>query len=735
MHRDVQHASAEEGTEKRKEKLSPRQLQKIAHRMQKIPRRAVRQVALGVSSSLMLTTDGCTYFWGIMGNSRRQHPSEVIQLKGLEVISVAVVYGLTVPPPSGTATLNLQDQDHFCCVTTQPHRNLWTWGNNDCGQCGRMGGKHLETPRPVMSDGREHVASVTCGFKFTVVCMGSNKIYSFGSNNLGQLGLGTMVHERNRMEETRTVFQSHSGNQKSPILLEQLEAGLIGGSHEEHGGSAFGKKCFQERIDETWAAVEANLGGGEDGKHFFRLERIVAAGLDHCAMWTNATEFSRNSSKLYRERMEDEMSMEIIETMITDRELELELLLPPKLGVDKNELLQAAAAEGESEAGGIDAVGSRALEQALKRPSRDEILKSLTNKTEIPPEVENDPVISNCVETLSELREILHSSRGKLRLLEHASSHTSRQVEDLAARISDRGSNINILQQFVEDVARIAYANKSKAWNKADSKRIMSKVWATSQDSSQIVHENRKIFALAEEEYDRLVHQAVLSRRQKIAQETVCMRLKDEILTLNKLAESRCKFLMGEGSHRTGGSGIFKTIHTLESALKTMDEAGISHLLRQQYSNIPDTDDRFTSSSNDRGDTSGAKDRPSPGGANITAYPKMTGHSSHGETHHPVNQNGVAADRSSMTAPRSLKSFERAFRENGRRVADVVRNLSDCVQVSRQRMETTHRREAHASQRTISDLLTLGESILDDTAHVEAEIRTLYRSLLSESCQ
>jgi alpha-tubulin suppressor-like RCC1 family protein len=69
---------------------------------------------------------------------------------------------------------------------------LWGWGDNSCGQLALPATAEM-APAPVRIAGLPHVMTVACGFRFTAVVADTHmrKLFTFGCNRFGQLGLNT----------------------------------------------------------------------------------------------------------------------------------------------------------------------------------------------------------------------------------------------------------------------------------------------------------------------------------------------------------------------------------------------------------------------------------------------------------------------------------------------------------------------------------------------------------------
>ena len=71
--------------------------------------------------------------------------------------------------------------------------DVYSFGKNNYGQLGIESCDAQRQPVRIFSDplSREHVLRVSCGYFHTVAVSDDGKVYTFGRNDYGQLGLGT----------------------------------------------------------------------------------------------------------------------------------------------------------------------------------------------------------------------------------------------------------------------------------------------------------------------------------------------------------------------------------------------------------------------------------------------------------------------------------------------------------------------------------------------------------------
>ena len=125
--------------------------------------------------------------------------------------------------------------DHFAALTVETKNNLYTWGDNKSGQLGHGDKKNKKTPRKIISwkkrkegtrdygetlsqyvtdDVSEiRIVHVACAYKFTIAVSDNNRMFGWGKNKNGQLGLSAAVKRDDQMlrgpesAKRRAVFQ------------------------------------------------------------------------------------------------------------------------------------------------------------------------------------------------------------------------------------------------------------------------------------------------------------------------------------------------------------------------------------------------------------------------------------------------------------------------------------------------------------------------------------------------
>ncbi|CAH0475830.1 unnamed protein product [Peronospora belbahrii] len=143
----------------------------------------VLAVACGQHYTIASLKDG-----GVVAFGRNDHG----QL-GLNGTSEPVLYPTRLAPPLDRAVVpQLSCGYHHTAIVTEDGA-VYTFGRNDYGQLGLGHKLHMARPTIVKSLSRMRINQVTCGCYHTLALSDDGKVFPFGRNNHGQLGLETLV--------------------------------------------------------------------------------------------------------------------------------------------------------------------------------------------------------------------------------------------------------------------------------------------------------------------------------------------------------------------------------------------------------------------------------------------------------------------------------------------------------------------------------------------------------------
>jgi len=166
--------------------LAPKQVESLCYK---------RVVGFAYGSGphvLAFTENGDLYSWGHNGYCQLGNGSTnqgltpaIIQnsLLGRKVVQVAC------------------GSHHSLCLTSDG--DIFSWGQNNCGQIGSGTTTNQSTPRKVSASfGGRKVIGITCGQTSSMAVLENGEVYGWGYNGNGQLGLGNNINQLNPQRVT-----------------------------------------------------------------------------------------------------------------------------------------------------------------------------------------------------------------------------------------------------------------------------------------------------------------------------------------------------------------------------------------------------------------------------------------------------------------------------------------------------------------------------------------------------
>ena len=146
----------------------------------------VVSVMVGDFTSIVLTSDNNLYTWGYNRFGELGNGSTSDSAYPVAVNMSGSLYGKTV--------VEMGIGRESCLVLTSDGK-LYTWGRNDYGQLGNNSYNAVYYPSPIYDSGvlnGKTIVQICAGYEHDLVLDSDGKMYSWGSNNYGQLGIGLM---------------------------------------------------------------------------------------------------------------------------------------------------------------------------------------------------------------------------------------------------------------------------------------------------------------------------------------------------------------------------------------------------------------------------------------------------------------------------------------------------------------------------------------------------------------
>uniref|UniRef100_A0A1B0AIV8 HECT-type E3 ubiquitin transferase n=1 Tax=Glossina pallidipes TaxID=7398 RepID=A0A1B0AIV8_GLOPL len=143
-------------------------------------------IACGSAHSAAITATGHVLTWGKGRYGRLGHGDSEDQLRPKLVEALLGYRAIDIACGSGDAqTLCITDDD-----------NVWSWGDGDYGKLGRGGSDGCKVPVKIESLSGLGVVKVECGSQFSVALTKSGAVYTWGKGDFHRLGHGTVDHVR-----------------------------------------------------------------------------------------------------------------------------------------------------------------------------------------------------------------------------------------------------------------------------------------------------------------------------------------------------------------------------------------------------------------------------------------------------------------------------------------------------------------------------------------------------------
>ncbi len=196
-------------------------------------------IAFGGYHSIALRTDGKISAAGSGMNGELFTSTGSAVLKPVKVMDDIVEYAA--------------GKDHSAAIDIKG--DLYTWGNNDCGQLGH--GDLVSRNKPTKVKLSEEAINVWCGDKVTFVQTKDLRVYAFGDNSDGMLGMDT---DSKTVKSPKGNFMLYEYSDLEIYFGKGYAVALIGGDAYGWGRNTSGRLCDLDKlvVDPTMLTSEVS---------------------------------------------------------------------------------------------------------------------------------------------------------------------------------------------------------------------------------------------------------------------------------------------------------------------------------------------------------------------------------------------------------------------------------------------------------------------------------------------
>ena len=172
----------------------------------------IKQIAAGMYLSLALNEKGEVFSWGLGNNGRLGHGNEnsVEKPKLIEYFN-----------DNDIKIKQISCGDlHCACIST--NKELFTFGNGNYGKLGHCNFDHVLTPTKVAYFVMQKVDNVVCGSYNTICITTDSKLYAWGKNSHGMLGI-PHLQEKNILIPTEIQYQKDNAD----LIINEVALGSM----------------------------------------------------------------------------------------------------------------------------------------------------------------------------------------------------------------------------------------------------------------------------------------------------------------------------------------------------------------------------------------------------------------------------------------------------------------------------------------------------------------------------
>jgi len=171
----------------------------------------------------LVTSNGTIYTWGVdmynkLGHVNSEAPLYNVRARKIPKAGYELVkFGQISLPGNKKAKSIRCGYNHTICLTTDGV--VYTWGYGKDGSLGHGTTENCEIPKEVdyFKNNNIKIDQIECGDYFTLALTDDGKLYAWGQNNFGQLGIGQVTQQL----KVNLPIQIHFGNE----IVKEIYAG------------------------------------------------------------------------------------------------------------------------------------------------------------------------------------------------------------------------------------------------------------------------------------------------------------------------------------------------------------------------------------------------------------------------------------------------------------------------------------------------------------------------------
>jgi alpha-tubulin suppressor-like RCC1 family protein len=206
----------------------------------------------GSYQALALKADGTVWAWGSNWYGELGNGTEVEQLYAVQVSDLTDIVAI--------------DAGLYCSAAIRSDGTLWTWGSNENGELGINiePGVQADSSVPVQVVGPggtgylDEIVSVDAGYEFMTACRSDGTVWTWGDNDLGQLGNNTVGSTLESLFPVQVVSEDGAGYLTGAVAV---SATCSTGFALLDDGTLYG---WGSNDDSNLAAVTTEVNGSDD---------------------------------------------------------------------------------------------------------------------------------------------------------------------------------------------------------------------------------------------------------------------------------------------------------------------------------------------------------------------------------------------------------------------------------------------------------------------------------------